>query len=99
MERLDYPDHHPFDAADAERIRRAAADRPVVMTRKEAVKLRPLLSADVDARMSWPSGWRWRRGQAELDRALREAVAVSALRTRPSTCWWSGPGSPGSSSR
>lgn len=38
-ELLAFPDHHEFDQADLARIRTAAAGRPVVCTRKEAVKL------------------------------------------------------------
>jgi tetraacyldisaccharide 4'-kinase len=36
---LRYPDHHPYDAADAARIARALADGPVVTTEKDLVKL------------------------------------------------------------
>lgn len=41
-ELMAFPDHHPFDAADAERIARAAGPRTVVVTEKDAVKLEPL---------------------------------------------------------
>lgn len=41
-ELLAFPDHHPYDAGDAERIVRAAGPRPVVTTEKDAVKLREL---------------------------------------------------------
>lgn len=34
-----FPDHHPYDAADVERIVRAAGPRTVVTTEKDAVKL------------------------------------------------------------
>lgn len=44
-EALVFADHHPFDAADAERIRRFAGSRPVVCTAKDWVKLRRLLPA------------------------------------------------------
>ena len=38
-----YPDHHEFDAADVDSILRRAAGRTIILTRKEAVKLRPLM--------------------------------------------------------
>jgi tetraacyldisaccharide 4'-kinase len=44
-EALIFADHHPFDAADAEQIRRFAGARPVVCTEKDWVKLRTLLPA------------------------------------------------------
>ncbi|HET7322465.1 MAG TPA: tetraacyldisaccharide 4'-kinase, partial [Longimicrobiaceae bacterium] len=43
VEQLTFPDHHAFTAEDAVRIRQTAGERTVVMTRKDAVKLRPLL--------------------------------------------------------
>jgi len=39
-ELLAFPDHHAYDAADVERIVRAAGPRTVVTTEKDAVKLR-----------------------------------------------------------
>ncbi len=74
VELLAYPDHHPFDLANATRIARAAGGRPVVMTRKEAVKLRPLLPSD-RAAMVLDQRVEVETGSAELDRALREAVS------------------------
>ncbi|HEV2130701.1 MAG TPA: tetraacyldisaccharide 4'-kinase [Longimicrobiaceae bacterium] len=38
-----FPDHHSFSAADARLLSRRAAERPLIMTGKDAVKLRPLL--------------------------------------------------------
>lgn len=35
-----FPDHHPFSEQDARELSAAAGERPLVMTRKEAVKLR-----------------------------------------------------------
>ena len=35
-----FPDHHPFSAKDVRRIVERAAGRPVVITEKDAVKLR-----------------------------------------------------------
>lgn len=73
VEALSYPDHHEFAPGDCEVIRAAAAGRALVVTRKEAVKLRPLLSAGMEAvvleqRLVVESG-----GEA-LDAALRRAL-------------------------
>ncbi len=40
---LVFPDHHPYEPRDAERILAAAAGRDIVMTAKDYVKLEPLL--------------------------------------------------------
>lgn len=39
---LAFPDHHDYDAVDVARIRRVRKGRPVVVTEKDAVKLRDL---------------------------------------------------------
>lgn len=44
---LIFRDHHDYDAGDVDRIRMAAAGRPVVTTAKDAVKLAPL-APDLD---------------------------------------------------
>jgi tetraacyldisaccharide 4'-kinase len=44
-----FPDHHPYSARDAEAISTLAEGRPIVTTRKDAVKLRPLMPADAVA--------------------------------------------------
>lgn len=44
-----FADHHPFSAADAARIQALAEGRTIVMTHKDAVKLRPLLSPSTEA--------------------------------------------------
>jgi tetraacyldisaccharide 4'-kinase len=44
-----YPDHHPFTEADAAEIMARAAGRTIVMTHKDAVKLRALLSPSIEA--------------------------------------------------
>jgi tetraacyldisaccharide 4'-kinase len=49
VELMAFPDHHDFDAADARAILERAGGRAIVMTRKEAVKLRRLLPGDVPA--------------------------------------------------
>ena len=68
-----FPDHHPFTGADAARIARRAADRTIVMTAKDAVKLRGLLPAGTDAwvleQVVVPE-----RGEDRIDAALRHAL-------------------------
>lgn len=44
-----YPDHHEFSADEAASLRQRCADRWMVMTHKDAVKLRALLPADAPA--------------------------------------------------
>ncbi len=44
-----FPDHHPFGPMDAQLLVRRAAGRPLIMTAKDAVKLRPLLPATLEA--------------------------------------------------
>jgi tetraacyldisaccharide 4'-kinase len=73
VEMLAFPDHHDFDRADANRILRARRDRPLLMTRKDAVKLRDLIPPGVDALVLEQSVWMERGGDL-LDEALRKAV-------------------------
>jgi tetraacyldisaccharide 4'-kinase len=68
-----YPDHHPFTAEDARTLVGRAAGRMLVMTHKDAVKLRALLPREADAwvleqRVTIESGAR------ALDAALRRAL-------------------------
>ncbi|HEV2736865.1 MAG TPA: tetraacyldisaccharide 4'-kinase, partial [Longimicrobiaceae bacterium] len=44
-----FPDHHAFDAAEAAALRERAGRRPIVMTHKDAVKLRDLLPPSAGA--------------------------------------------------
>ncbi len=73
MEAATFPDHHPFDARDAGRIQRRAAGRSLVMTAKDAVKLRPLLPPGADA---WvvEQAVHLESGADALDAALRRAL-------------------------
>ncbi|HEX6038454.1 tetraacyldisaccharide 4'-kinase [Longimicrobium sp.] len=68
-----YPDHHPFSADDARALVARAAGRMLVMTHKDAVKLRALLPADADA---WVLEQRVviESGADALDVALRRAL-------------------------
>jgi tetraacyldisaccharide-1-P 4'-kinase len=68
-----YPDHHPFSAADALKIVSRAMGRPIVITRKDAVKLRELISPKATV---WvlEQAVRIEAGGDELDAALRRAL-------------------------
>ena len=68
-----FPDHYAFTAEDAANIRERAGKRTIVMTRKEAVKLRALLpeasgAVVLDQEVVIESG------ATEIDRALRRAL-------------------------
>jgi tetraacyldisaccharide 4'-kinase len=71
-----YPDHHPFTAADALRIVSRAAGRPIIITRKDAVKLREVIGQK-------PIVWvleqavRIETGGDALDAALTRALGRS----------------------
>jgi tetraacyldisaccharide 4'-kinase len=49
VELVTFPDHHRYTRADAEALRERAHDRAIVMTLKDAVKLRNLLPAEAKA--------------------------------------------------
>ena len=68
-----YPDHHAFSANDAAALARRAGDRPLVMTHKDAVKLRALLPPTVSAYVLEQTVQIDRGGEA-LDAALRRAL-------------------------
>jgi tetraacyldisaccharide 4'-kinase len=68
-----YPDHHPFTAAEAEDLVRQAGARRVVMTAKDAVKLRPLLGDRVDGYVLEQSVT-IESGAEALDQALRRTL-------------------------
>ncbi|HEX6751052.1 MAG TPA: tetraacyldisaccharide 4'-kinase [Longimicrobium sp.] len=69
-----YPDHHPFTAADALRIVSRAMGRPIVITRKDAVKLRGLVSPPASV-LVLEQAVRIEAGGEVLDAALRRALA------------------------
>jgi tetraacyldisaccharide-1-P 4'-kinase len=71
---LAYPDHHEFDAGDAGRIAAEAGGRTILMTRKEAVKLAPLLRPAAAAYVVHQAVT-LELGEAELDRALDRSLA------------------------
>jgi tetraacyldisaccharide 4'-kinase len=68
-----FPDHHPYDPEDAARLLRRAGERPMVMTLKDAVKLKTLLPAGHPAYVL-PQTVRITSGGELLDAALRRAV-------------------------
>ena len=73
VEPMIFPDHHEFIAADLERIRERVrlTSRALLVTRKEAVKLRGRIGADVFVVTQKVAV---ERGAAELDDALWRAV-------------------------
>lgn len=73
---LSYPDHHAFNRRDASEVERAAGSRTLVMTRKEAVKLRDLLARGRDA---WLLDQRVELGADE--ETVRRAVLSAAQRS------------------
>ena len=68
-----FPDHHAFTAVEVARLVARSEGRPLVMTRKEAVKLKPLIEEQVEA---WMLEQRVviESGAAALDDALKRAV-------------------------
>lgn len=73
VEAAPYPDHHPFTGDEARRLAARAAGRMLVMTHKDAVKLRALLPSTADA---WVLEQRVtiESGADALDAALRRAL-------------------------
>ncbi|CAN5654605.1 tetraacyldisaccharide 4'-kinase [soil metagenome] len=74
VELVEFPDHHNFSASEAADLERRAAGRTLIMTRKEAVKLRPLLSVGCEA-MVLQQDVEIETGRTALLRAVRTAVA------------------------
>ncbi|HEU4884967.1 MAG TPA: tetraacyldisaccharide 4'-kinase [Longimicrobium sp.] len=68
-----YPDHHPFDQDDADTLVEWAGGRMMVMTHKDAVKLRPLLPASAEAYVL-EQAVTIESGADALDAALRRAL-------------------------
>lgn len=75
VELVAFPDHHDFTPAEAAELLRRAGASALVMTRKEAVKLRSLLPDGCDA---WvlEQEVRIESGAAALERVLRSAAAA-----------------------
>jgi tetraacyldisaccharide 4'-kinase len=77
VEAVLHADHYPYGAGDAAALLARAAGRPLVTTRKDAVKLRPLLSPEADA---WvlDQTVEIEHGLEALDGALRRALEAHA---------------------
>jgi tetraacyldisaccharide 4'-kinase len=73
VEALTYPDHHPFTEADAAGIMARGTQRTIVMTHKDAVKLRVLLSPSTEAYVLEQSVT-IESGADALEAALRRAL-------------------------
>jgi tetraacyldisaccharide 4'-kinase len=87
-----FADHHPFHASDAARIQATAEGRPVLMTHKDAVKLRPLLPPSTEA-FVLEQAVHIEAGGDALDAALRRALeSRNPAKSRPAK---PSPGSPG----
>lgn len=73
VEEAAFPDHHPFTAADALRIVSRAMGRPIIITRKDAVKLRALVSPSPEV-FVLEQAVRLEAGLDALDAALVRAL-------------------------
>lgn len=82
VELLDFPDHHDFTTDDARAARARAGDRPIVVTEKDAVKLRALAGVLGDVRvLRQRLDWDW--GEDEIRGLLAEvAMGVHGRRAR-----------------
>jgi tetraacyldisaccharide 4'-kinase len=77
VEGATYPDHHPFNADDAANLMARGNGRMMVMTHKDAVKLRALLPAAAEAYVLEQTVTIESRADA-LDAALRRALEERA---------------------
>jgi tetraacyldisaccharide 4'-kinase len=73
VEEAAFPDHHPFTAADALRIVSRAMGRPIIITHKDAVKLRALVSPSPEV-FVLEQAVRLEAGLDALDVGLRRAL-------------------------
>lgn len=73
VELIPFPDHHSYSREDADELTAASAGRPIVMTHKDAVKLRPLIDSSVSA---WIVSQRVHivRGLQSLDEQINRAL-------------------------
>ena len=72
-----YQDHHEYDAADVARlVRAAAAAGYLVVTEKDAVKLRTLWPADGPEPLVAVMEWVWERNGDAVERALERVLAA-----------------------
>ena len=75
VELIPFPDHHDFTPDESQLLARRSGARPLVMTRKEAVKLRELLPEGVEGWMVDQQVIIESNGEA-LDEALRRTVGL-----------------------
>jgi len=73
-QRRAFPDHHRYTAADASGMNDAGRSGPLITTLKDAVKLRPIVSPDIEIyvpvqRVSWESG------TADLEATIERLLA------------------------
>lgn len=81
-----YQDHHPYDEADLTRLVQATASADyVVVTEKDAVKLRPRWPADVREPLVAVLGVRWEREGAAIERLLAGLLPNAPRRTTDSS--------------
>lgn len=74
VELMDFADHHEYGAADVARIRTRAAGRPVVVTEKDAVKLRSFADELCDTYVLQDAlEWEW--GEPDVTRLIEGLVA------------------------
>jgi tetraacyldisaccharide 4'-kinase len=74
VELLAFADHHAYDRADAERIRRRAGGRAIVMTEKDAVKLERW-GEDLGEGLVLRDRLRWERGERGMRARLQDVVS------------------------
>jgi tetraacyldisaccharide 4'-kinase len=67
---LTFPDHHDFTPAEVEAMRACARERTVVVTEKDAVKLRPWESTLGRSLLVLPQVLLWEAGEADLTRLV-----------------------------
>jgi tetraacyldisaccharide-1-P 4'-kinase len=81
-----FRDHHPYDASDARQLalHGRAADQ-VVMTEKDAVKLRQLWPADMAEPLVGVLEVRWEDGGEEIEHALNQVVLRRGATDIPET--------------
>ena len=81
-----YQDHHEYDAADVQRlVRLAAAAGYLVVTEKDAVKLRALWPAEGPEPFVAELEWMWERNEGAVVAALDRVLAVPVHTKRDST--------------
>ena len=75
VELMAFPDHHEFDENDARAMRARAGERTVVVTVKDAVKLRPFESILGTVRVL-AQGPRWEAGETEVTNLITAVGAA-----------------------